>query len=119
MKIESFQMSSIKTNVVHDHIYLTENTSNKKNNHRIIRKKCDIQTDEDREEYIRRRSLNNASCRISRIYRQAKYDFIIQKSREYEEWNRKLTYEKSILIQVIEQLKGHLRSLIPKNKENA
>jgi hypothetical protein len=108
-------MSSIKTNIIHDHIYLSEKILNKKDNHRIIRKKCDIQTDEDREEYFRRRSLNNASCRISRLHRQSKFDFIIKKCLQYEVLNTKLTYEKSILIQVINQLKEHLRSLIPKN----
>jgi hypothetical protein len=117
-------------NITHDHIYLSnferekdcnqsKNSSNKKDNHRIIRKKCDIQTEEDREEYFRRRTLNNASCRISRIYRRSKIDFIIKKCIEYEDLNTKLTFQKSILLQVIDQLKEHLRTLVPETiKQN-
>jgi hypothetical protein len=116
-------MSSIKTNITHDHIYLAntdtekdcnqaKNCSKKKDNRRIIRKKCDIQTEEDREEYFRRRTLNNTSCRISRLHRRSKFDFIIKKSTEYEDLNTKLKLQKSILIQVIDQLKEHLRTLI-------
>jgi hypothetical protein len=113
----------MSSNIIHDHVYLSkfdrEKPLNKTDNRRIIRKKCDIQTDEDQEEYSRRRSLNNASCRISRIYRQSKSNFIIKKCHEYEDLNTKLTLEKSILIQVIKQLKEHLRTLVPKTiKQN-
>jgi len=112
-------MSSIKTNIIHDHIYLTNFKKDEKENRRIIRKKCDIQTEEDREEYFRRRTLNNTSCRISRISRQSKFDFMIKKCTEYEELNTKLKLQKTILIQVIDQLKDYLRTLVPENiKQN-
>lgn len=110
-------MSSIESNVIHDHIYLSNfNTAeqlNPKEHRRIIRKKNDIQTDEDREEYLRRRTLNNISCRISRIHRRSKLDLMIKRCSEYEDLNTKLTSKESILIQVIDQLKEHLRSLVP------
>jgi hypothetical protein len=111
-------MSSIKTNIIHDHIYLSNFKTDKKDNRRIIRKKCDIQTEEDREEYFRRRTLNNTSCRISRIYRQSKFDSMIKKCIEYEDLNTKLKLQKTILIQVIDQLKDHLRTLVPENISN-
>ncbi|CAF0754888.1 unnamed protein product [Rotaria sp. Silwood1] len=96
------------------------NLSNKNDNstydrRRIIRKKCDIQTDEDREEYIRRRTLNNSSCRMSRIHRRSKLDSMIKKCTEYEDLNRKLKFKKLIIIQVINQLKEHLRTLVSNN----
>lgn len=112
-------MSSIETDIIHDHIYLAnfkrEKDLNqiKKDNHRIVRKKSDIQTEDDREEYIRRRTLNNTSCRISRIHRQSKFHLNIKQCIEYEELNSKLNYQKSILTQIINQLKEHLRSLVP------
>jgi hypothetical protein len=120
-------MSSIEENITHDHIYLANSDIDKDCNQakhsdihrRIIRKKCDIQTDEDREEYFRRRTLNNSSCRIARIHRRSKFDFVVKKCTEYEDLNTKLIYKKSVLIQVINQLKEHLRTLVPKNiKQN-
>ncbi|CAF0869055.1 unnamed protein product [Rotaria sp. Silwood1] len=124
-------MSSIEKNITHDHIYSRNsdrekdcnqmrNLSNKNDNstydrRRIIRKKCDIQTDEDREEYIRRRTLNNSSCRMSRIHRRSKLDSMIKKCTEYEDLNRKLKFKKLIIIQVINQLKEHLRTLVSNN----
>jgi hypothetical protein len=109
-------MSSPKTNITHDHIYLsnfnTETDCKNSLNRRKICKKCDIQTEEDREDYSRRRVLNNASCRISRIHRQSKFDFMIKKSAEYEDLNAKLKLQKSVLIQVINQLKEHLRTFV-------
>ena len=111
-------MSSIEANINHDHIYLSninvqEQFNQKDHDRRIIRKKTDIQTDEDREEYLRRRTLNNVSCRISRIHRRSKLDLMIKKCLEYEHSNTKLTTKQSILIEVIDQLKEHLRSLVP------
>jgi hypothetical protein len=109
----------MSSNIIHDHIYLS-NFSNKKNsNRRIVRKKCDIKTEEDREEYFRRRTLNNTSCRVSRIYRQSKFDSISKKCTEYEDLNTKLKLQMSSLIQVINQLKDHLRTLVPESiKQN-
>ncbi|CAF0805481.1 unnamed protein product [Rotaria sordida] len=124
-------MNSIEKNINHDHIYSLnferekdcnqmKNSSNKNDNssynrRRIIRKKCDIQTDEDREDYNRRRMLNNTSCRISRMSRRSKLDSMIEKCTEYEDLNRKLIFQKLIIIQVINQLKEHLRTLVPNN----
>jgi hypothetical protein len=68
---------------------------------------------------LRRRTLNNASCRISRIHRRSKLDSIIKKCVEYEDLNKKLQLQKSVLIQVINQLKEHLRTLVPNHiKQN-
>jgi len=123
-------MSSIKNNITHDHIYLsnsnqTKTSSNNKHDNlsdarrRIIRKKSDIQTEEDREEYFRRRTLNNTSCRISRIHRRSKLDSMIKKCAEYEDLNTKLKLQKSIMTEVINQLKEHLRTLVYSNiKQN-
>jgi hypothetical protein len=119
------------SSIIHDHIYLinsdrekdcnqAKHSPNKKDtSRRMIRKKDDIETEEDREEYIQRRKLNNASCRISRIHRRSKLDFIIKKCNEYEESNTKLKFQKSVIIQVINHLKEHLRTLVPNNiKQN-
>lgn len=116
-----FQMSSIETTIIHDHIYLASfgarKESDRTDNRRMIRKKCDVQTDEDREEYLRRRTLNNASCRVSRIHRRSKVDLIMKKCIELEHLNTKLKFEQSILTEVIDQLKEHLRSLVPETSK--
>ncbi|CAF1225116.1 unnamed protein product [Adineta ricciae] len=114
-------MGSVEKDISHDHIYLS-NISVEKDCHqarnssdtrrRVIRKKCDIQTEEDRQMYFRRRTLNNASCRISRIHRRTKLDLIHKKCAEYEDLNTKLIRQEGILFEVINQLKEHLRSLV-------
>ncbi|CAF0961126.1 unnamed protein product [Adineta steineri] len=118
-------MGSIKNNIIHDHIYLSNSEKEKSCNNlsdtprRKIRKKCDIETEEDREEYFRRRTLNNASCRVSRIHRRTKLDIMITKCVEYEDLNGKLKLKNLILSQVIDQLKDHLRTLVSnENKPN-
>ncbi|CAF2391481.1 unnamed protein product [Rotaria sp. Silwood2] len=128
-------MSSIENSITHDHMYsrnsVKEKDCNKMKNlpnknddslcddHRIVRKKCDIQTNEDRKEYIRRRTLNNSSCRISRIHCRSKFDSMIKKCIEYEDLNRKLKFQELIIDQVINQLKEHLRTLVPNHtKQN-
>ncbi|UJR35805.1 hypothetical protein I4U23_028553 [Adineta vaga] len=118
-------MSSVEKDIIHDHIYLSNipiekdcnqaEASSDTRRQRIIRKKCDIETDEDRQAYFRRRTLNNASCRISRIHRQAKFDLMFKKCAEYDDLNRKLIRQELILFQVINQLKEHLRTLVSNN----
>jgi hypothetical protein len=113
-------MSSNKTDVSHDHIYLSnidieKDCLNKNELRRRIHRKSDIQTDEDQEEYERRRVLNNAACRISRIYRQSKVHQINKKCTEYEALNTKLQLKNAILLYTIDRLKEHLRSLVPKS----
>lgn len=115
-------MNFTDENINHDHIYASNNnleiSPNQKDDtcetqRRKIRKKCDIQTEEDREEYFRQRSLNNASCRMFRMHRRSKLEFMMKKCTEYENLNRKLICQSSLLTQVIDLLKEHLRSLIP------
>jgi hypothetical protein len=43
---------------------------------------------------------------------------MIKKCIEYEDLNTKLKLQKTILIQVIDQLKDHLRTLVPENISN-
>ncbi|CAF3303100.1 unnamed protein product [Rotaria socialis] len=124
-------MSSIEKSIIHDHIYSSNSTrekdcnqlkisSNKndnsfENHRRSIRKKCDIQTDEDREEYFRRRTLNNTSCRVSRIHRRSKLEITMKKCMEYEDLNAKLIAQTSLITQIIDLLKEHLRTSVSNN----
>ena len=121
-------MSSVEKNIIHDHMYssnsetekdcnqatdsLNKNEKSSYSQRRTIRTKHDIQTEDDHQEYFRRRSLNNQSCRISRLHRRSKSDSMIQKCVEYEELNRKLNSQILVMIPVINQLKEHLRTLV-------
>lgn len=107
-------------NIRHDHVYLTSFPKESQTTNRKIRKKDDILTDEDRKEYDRRRSLNNASCRVSRLHRRSKLNSMNEKCQEYEDRNRNLQVQCLILDQVIEDLKEHLRNVVAKtsNKED-
>lgn len=105
------------SNVSHDHVYLSSFHPENESKRPKIRKKSDIQTDEDQKEYYRRRSLNNASCRISRLHRRSKFNSILEKCQEYEHSNRQLQMQRVILDQVVERLKEHLRSLVSQSSD--
>ena len=126
-----FQMSSSEISVSHDHVYSSNNSIGVNQNdgptllkkpridssssRRVVRTRQDVRTDEDREEYRRRRRANNTSCRLSRLHRRSEENSAIGKCAEYEASNGTLSRQVSLLIQVIDQLKEHLRTLLPEH----
>lgn len=116
-------MSSVEKDIIHDHLYLSAASTEKEPQpakasdapRRSIRKKDDVETEEDWQVYSQRRRLNNASCRISRIHRRTKLELTFKKCAEYEELNARLNLQQSVLFEVINRLKEHLRSLVSDN----
>ena len=99
-----FSMDFIRTSIDHDHIYSSSNCSEKK---------C---VDNDRTQ--RRRTSNNISSRISRVYRRTKLEILRKKSREYEESNEKLRMKISFLIKIIDRLKDQLKNLVNNSRND-
>ena len=109
-------MNSIVESIDHDHMYFAEPFSHRLSmrkttkTDRVIRKKSDIETDGDREEYSRRRQSNNTACRHSRLHQRFQSNWIVAKCNEYEILNRQLNDRIFLLNEVIEMIKSQLRS---------
>ena len=126
-----FQMSSSEISIGHDHVYSSTNSLEVNQNdervslkrrrrdsvspRRVIRTRHDVRTEEDREEYSRRRRANNTACHLSRLHRHSEVNSTLRKCAEYEASNGALTRQVSLLTQVINQLKEHLRTLVPEH----
>ena len=118
-------MNSIDASIAHDHVYTGNSEAIARVRQTIdcvdeldtsagrkVRAKRDVRTEHDREEYCRRRAQNNASCRISRLYRRSEHDMMLKKCAEYEDRNTRLRLQLGQFIRVIKQLKEHLRSSV-------